>query len=447
VKKILTVAGSDSGGGAGIQADLKTITLLGGFGMSVITALTAQNTLGVQAIWEVPEPFVERQIDAVLKDIGIDAVKTGMLANAQIVKVASQKIRSYRIRKLIVDPVMVAKGGGVLLSHDAQEYLKSHLVPLALVVTPNIEEASALCGLEIKDVNDMKKAARAIYSMGPKNVVIKGGHLDGGEALDLLYDGREFFEYNAERIETKNTHGTGCCHSAAISTFIAQGYSVTEAVEKAKLFVTDAIRFSLNIGRGHGPINPYAAPEREMARYEVIQVLKNAVYLLKQSAVGVLIPEVQSNLGYALPHARSINDVAAIPGRIIALKDTIITVSDPEFGASRHIAQVILSVMRRHPDMRSAMNIRFEKGLIDRCKSLKLRVRSFDRRHEPREVKEREGLSLAWGVESILKREKVVPDIIFDGGEVGKEPMIRVIGRDPIHVVQKIQEIWRFKSI
>jgi hydroxymethylpyrimidine kinase/phosphomethylpyrimidine kinase len=441
VKRILTVAGSDSGGGAGIQADLKTITLLGGFGMSVITALTAQNTLGVQGIREVPGSFVEKQIDAVLKDIGADAVKTGMLANAEIVKVASQKIRSYRIKRLIVDPVMVAKSGDVLLSHNAHEYLKSHLLPLALVATPNIEEASALCGLEIKDVNGMKKAARALHRMGPKNVVIKGGHLDRGEALDLLYDGREFFEYNAERIETKDTHGTGCCHSAAISTFIAQGYSVTEAVREAKLFITDAIRFSLNIGNGYGPINPYVAPGREMARYEVIQVLKNAVYLLKQSALAALIPEVQSNLGYALPYARSVHDIAAIPGRIIALKDTITTVSDPEFGASRHIAQVILTVMRRHPDMRSAMNIRFDKSLIKRCKSLKMRVRSFDRRHEPRDVKEREGLSLAWGVESILKREKAVPDIIFDGGELGKEPMIRVIGRDPIHVVQRIQEI------
>lgn len=438
MKKVLTIAGSDSGGGAGIQADIKTITLLGSYGMSVITALTAQNTVGIEAVLGVPESFVGKQIDAVLKDIGADAVKVGMLANAKILKIVAGKIRKYKIDKVIVDPVMVAKSGHVLLSRQAHGALKSHLLPLTFVLTPNIPEASALCGIEIRNLKDLEKAAKAIYHLGPKNVLIKGGHLEDGKALDLLYDGKEFFEYTAERIETKNTHGTGCSYSAAISTFIAQGEPVFKAIQKAKQFITNAIRFSLDIGKGHGPVNPYAPVAREMAKYHAIEELKEAINILKQKPIGFLIPEVQSNLGFALPYATSPQDIAAIPGRIVAFRDSIATVSHPEFGASRHIAQVILTVMKYDKQLRAAMNIRFDENFLKRCKLLKFRVRSFDRQYEPEKVKEREGSSLKWGIETIVKEEGLVPDIIFDKGDVGKEPMIRVIGRDPMDVVHKI---------
>ena len=441
MKKVLTIAGSDSGGGAGIQADIKTITLLGSYGMSVITALTAQNTVGIEAVLGIPESFVGKQIDAVLRDIGADAIKVGMLANAKIVRMVAGKIRKYKIEKVIVDPVMVAKSGDVLLSKPAQEALKSHLLPLSYVLTPNIPEASVLSGVEVRDLKDLEKAAKAIYRLGPKSVLIKGGHLEGGKALDLLYDGKQFFEYTAERIETKNTHGTGCSYSAAISTFIAQGDPVFKAIQKARQFITDAIRFSLDIGKGYGPVNPYAPVAREMARYKVIEKLKEAINMLKQKPIGFLIPEVQSNLGFALPYPQSIQDIAAIPGRIVVFKDSIATVSDPEFGASKHIAQVILTVMKYDNQLRAAMNIRFDESFIKRCKSLKFRVRSFDRQYEPEEVKEREGSSLKWGIESIVKEEGLVPDIIFDKGDLGKEPMIRVIGKDPMDVVYKILKV------
>jgi len=209
MKRILTIAGSDSGGGAGIQADLKAITLLGGYGMSVLTALTAQNTVGVQAIHEVPAQFVETQIDSVLSDIGADAIKTGMLANADIIAVVAKKIKEYGMKKVVVDPVMVAKSGDPLLRKDAQDVLIKRLVPLAMVVTPNLPEASVLTGFKVKSVEEMRKAAHRIYELGAKNVVVKGGHLKG-MAIDILYDGRKFEEIKGKRIETKNTHGTGC---------------------------------------------------------------------------------------------------------------------------------------------------------------------------------------------------------------------------------------------
>jgi len=257
VKRVLTIAGSDSGGGAGIQADLKTITVLGGFGMSVITALTAQNTLGVQGVYDIPVAFIEKQFDSVATDIGVDAAKTGMLSSSEIIRCVAKKIRQYKIRKLVVDPVMVAKGGSPLLREEARETLIKELIPLALVITPNIPEAEVLTGMRIATKNNMKKAAVKIHKLGAKNVVIKGGHLEG-EAMDLLFDGKSFYEFTAKRINTRHTHGTGCTFASAIATGLAQGDGVLAVVKQAKDYVTEAIRFGLAIGGGQGPVNHVA---------------------------------------------------------------------------------------------------------------------------------------------------------------------------------------------
>jgi len=437
MKRILTIAGSDSGGGAGIQADLKAITLLGGYGMSVLTALTAQNTLGVQAIYEVPVLFVEKQIDSVLSDIGADAIKTGMLANAEIVEVVAKKVRQYKVDKVVVDPVMVAKSGDRLLRKDAQEALIKRLIPLSMVVTPNLMEASVLTGLKVSSIEGMKKAAHRIYQLGSKHVVVKGGHLKG-KAIDLLYDGEKYEEIEGPRIETKNTHGTGCTFASAIATFLARGDTVAEALRKAKVFITMAIQSGLALGKGTGPTNPSAYVLREMERYRVIQELKKAIEVLKVEKVGYLIPEVSSNLGYALPNAEGIEDIAAFPGRIIRFEDSVATLSDPEFGASQHIANIILTVMKFDPEYCSAMNIRYSKENVARLRGKGFLVGHFDRRFEPKRVKQREGSSLEWGVGEVLRKLRRVPDLIYDQGDVGKEPMIRVLGKNPVEVVEKI---------
>jgi len=255
--RILTVAGSDSGGGAGIQADLKAITVLGGFGASVVTALTAQNTLGVSGVFEVPVDFVALQFDAVASDIGADAAKTGMLASSGVVRLVARKVAEYRIPNLVVDPVMLAKSGDALLSDEARRTILDALIPLAALVTPNLPEAAALSGLPVRTPDDMRRAAERILASGVRNVLVKGGHLEG-RALDILYDGQEFVEFSSDRIHTKNTHGTGCAYSAAMATFLGHGHPVREAVRQAKAFITTAIRHGLSIGRGHGPTNPYA---------------------------------------------------------------------------------------------------------------------------------------------------------------------------------------------
>jgi hydroxymethylpyrimidine kinase/phosphomethylpyrimidine kinase len=437
MKRILTIAGSDSGGGAGIQADLKAITLLGGFGMSVITALTAQNTLGVHGIHEIPPSFVEKQMEVVLSDIGADAIKTGMLAHSEIIRVVARKIRQYGLKYVVVDPVMVAKSGDSLLRKDAQEALIRELIPLAWIVTPNLPEASVLAGFKVTSVEEMRKAARRIHQLGAKHVVVKGGHLKG-RAVDLLYDGKRFEEIVAPRIKTKNTHGTGCTFASAIATFLARGDTVYGAVQKAKTFITLAIQSGLSLGKGTGPTNPSAYVLREMERYRVVQELKRAVEVLKGEEIGRLIPEVSSNLGYALPFAEGVEDVAAFPGRIVRFRDSVTTYSDPEFGASRHVANIILTVMKFDPEYCSAMNIRYSRETLAQLGRKGFLAGRFDRRLEPKKLKKQEGSSLEWGVGEVLRKMKRVPDFVYDEGDMGKEPMIRVLGRNPMEVVQKI---------
>ena len=258
MKKALTIAGSDSGGGAGIQADLKTFTAFGVFGTSAVTALTAQNTVGVQGIYEVDPEFVGKQVRSVLDDIGADAVKTGMLANPEIVRTVAGIIREYRLDNVVVDPVMIAKSGDSLLSEEACGTLIDELVPLSTVVTPNTREAEAMLNMSISTIKEMKYAGEKIHDMGCKWVVIKGGHSgDDKNATDVVYDGNEFHLLSEERYRTKNSHGTGCTFSSAITAGLARGFTPIEAIKRAKAFISAAIREGLDIGAGHGPTNHF----------------------------------------------------------------------------------------------------------------------------------------------------------------------------------------------
>lgn len=255
IPKAMTIAGSDSGGGAGIQADLKTFAALGVYGTSALTAVTAQNTRGVFAIAEVPEEVVIAQIDVTMEDIGADAVKTGMLSAPSIVEVVADRLEAWGT-PLVVDPVMVAKSGDHLLQPAAVGMVKRLLLPLARVVTPNIPEAEVLSGRQITTIDDAREAAKAIAALGPRFVVIKGGH-SPGEPVDRVWDGEELHEFASERVLTQNTHGTGCTFSAGIAAFIARGLPPLEAIAAAKDYLTEALRQSYAIGDGHSPVNHF----------------------------------------------------------------------------------------------------------------------------------------------------------------------------------------------
>lgn len=258
VARAMTIAGSDSGGGAGIQADLKTFAALGVYGTSVITAVTAQNTLSVDEIAEIPADMVATQIDAVMSDIGTDAVKTGMLAHSGIIEAVAERIGTLDIPNVVVDPVMVAKSGDRLLREEAIDAYRTQLLPRALVVTPNIPEAEALTDITIETDDDAGRAAKAIVGMGARWVVVKGGHREG-PIKDILYSDEAVHEFVSERIQSKNTHGTGCTFASAIAAHLARGCSVEEAVSQAKEYVSAAIGAAYPVGRGHGPLNHFYA--------------------------------------------------------------------------------------------------------------------------------------------------------------------------------------------
>lgn len=268
--KALTIAGSDSGGGAGIQADLKTFQELGVYGMSALTAITAQNTLGVHGVYPLDPEAVAAQLEAVGSDLPPDAVKTGMLFSSEIIRVVAAKVEQFGWQQqLVIDPVMVAKGGSQLLLREAVDALITHLLPLSLAITPNLPEAELLTGMRIQGRGDREQAARVLHAMGPKYIVLKGGHgPEGDEAVDLLYDGREFKYLSSPRIETRHTHGTGCTFSAAVTAALAGGRSMPQAVQLAKDFIQAAIEDSLDIGTGQGPTNHFAYGKRMRLRGE-----------------------------------------------------------------------------------------------------------------------------------------------------------------------------------
>lgn len=255
--RVLSIAGSDSGGGAGIQADIKTCTALGCYGMTAITAITAQNTVGVRSVFDLPLAQVQAQIDAVYEDIGVDAVKTGMLANAALVRGTAQALKKHHAINLVVDPVMISKSGAVLLREDAVETMKEHLIPMATVVCPNIPEAEALTGVSIHDEKDIETVLKHLYALGPQYVLLKGGHLESSDANDFLYDGRDIQVYPSPRIVTTHTHGTGCTYSAAIACFLSRQETLPRAVQLAKEYLTQAILQGgkLQVGHGIGPLH------------------------------------------------------------------------------------------------------------------------------------------------------------------------------------------------
>jgi len=428
---ILTIAGSDSGGGAGIEADLKTFAALGMHGACAITSVTAQNTLGVERVYDLPEDVIVDQIRAVRSDIRVDYVKIGMLSSDGIVRTVAEEIEGI---PFVLDPVMSAEAGGSLLADDALDALVSVLIPLASVVTPNVYEACAITGIRIRSIEDAEHAAAAIVTLGCRAAVITGGHLDG---TDVLCEG------GSGKIEPPGlirgsggiigggTHGAGCTYSSALASYLAKGLSVPDACIAAKGFVEKAIANSSSIGHGVAPVNQTLEVISDAARYHAIADVNAAVKAIENSqSFASLIPEVGCNIGSATPAAQSVGDVAAVRGRIVTVSgDRARAVGCAEFGASSHIARLILAVMQFDPMMRGALNIRYSGGVISACEECGYTMASFDRRYEPPHHK-----TMDWGAEYAIREAGSVPQVIWDAGGVGKEAMVRILGGSAVEV-------------
>jgi hydroxymethylpyrimidine/phosphomethylpyrimidine kinase len=389
---------------------------------------------------------VALQLDTVVRDLPIDAIKTGMLSNPGIIRAVSLRLKALGVERLVVDPVMVAKGGTALLQKEAESELMHGLLPLAFVVTPNLSEAEVLAEMPIRTLGEMEEAARRIQAKGPRYVVVKGGHLSG-PPIDVMFDGHTIEHLQGERIETKSTHGTGCTFASAIAAELAKGADVRDAVRRAKVYISTAIRLAEPIGHGYGPTHHLAALYQDAVRYDILCLLEQAVAELRAGDIAVLIPEVQSNLGMALPGAYRYEDVAAWEGRLVRLGGSVQPVGSPRFGASRYVATIILTAMRADASSRSAMNIRYSDDILRACQTAGLRIGSFSHRNGPATVQTHEVSTLALGVAEAIKACGGVPDIIYDLGGVGKEAMVRVLGRDPLHVAQKVLAIRRYLGL
>ena len=434
MKIVMTIGGSDCSGGAGIQADIKTFSAFGVHGTSVLTAITAQNSDGVQAIQEVPVRIVEQQLQSVMRDMAVDYAKTGMLYSAEIIVVAATQLKRYNV-PFVLDPVMSAGAGGILLEDNALNTLIELLIPICAVVTPNVPEASRISGLEIKDKEDAKLAALKINDMGASAVLIKGGHLEhdiaAGKATDLIYDG-EFEHISTSMIKQgKIVHGAGCTFSAALAAELAKGTNLHDAAASAKKFVYNAILCGEKLPN---LIVVNQSLRKDADRYFVLENVKEAVTMLKETLnFKNHIPEVGTNIGMAIADAKSEHDVAAVDGRIIAAREGV-HAGCVDFGVSSHVARLILTMMKHDKRKRSAINLKYTSELIEACDELGLTVSSFDRAKEPIGAK-----TMDWGV----REASVVfsPDVVYDLGAVGKEPMVRIFGNTAVEVAVKVKGI------
>ncbi len=432
MKTAMTIAGADSGGGAGIAADLKTFAALGVHGTCIITSVTAQNTQGVLNSFDIPPDFIEEQFEAVIGDIKIDCVKTGMLSSPEIVRVAARLVKKEKL-PLVIDPVMAAEAGGTLLKSEAVQVLIEDLLPLSVVVTPNVSEAQRLSGMKIRDISDASKAAKIISELGAKSVIVTGGHLKG---TDILYSNGEFILIKGKLIKG-GTHGSGCTHSAVITAQLSKGATLIEAAHCAKEFVEQAITLSFKIGKGAAPVNQIGHVLADAQRFRVIRNIEQALDLIINSqGFSDLIPEVGCNVAMGIPNASSVSDIAAVSGRIVRLKNEPHAVGCVAFGASSHIARFVLTAMHYNDLMRASMNIRYSEETLITCGDLGFSIASFRREDEP------QGMStMEWGVSDAINRVGKVPDVIYDKGGVGKEAMIRLLGRDAMEVAGKATKI------
>ncbi len=430
----LTIAGSDSVGGAGLQADLKAFEALGIHGCTVVTCVTSQNTNGVSSIFPIPQQEVASQIRSVLEDVKLGAVKTGMLFSSETVKTVATLLKGVRA-PIVVDPVMVATTGSPLHESGFLEMLITKLIPMSTIVTPNLLEAERMTGIKVKDERSAKRAATEILELGPDAVLLKGGHLRTKEATDfLLWDG-EILKLSTPRIDVE-VHGTGCTLASLIAGNLAHGYEIEEAVRISKSMIYKAILSREVVGAGIPCANPLSILRAEAQKATVLEDLEVASKALEDIMDSDLIPEVGTNMGYGMLGALEPEEVAAFDGRIVRCGTRAKKVGCARFGASKHVARIVLATSSCDPETRCAMNVKYSEANVSACRKAKLSVASFERAKEPKGVS-----SMTWGVLDAIERYGRVPDVIYDKGGMGKEPMIRLLGRSPEDLLLKLKKI------
>jgi len=425
---ILSIGGSDPSSGAGIQSDIKTFSNHNVYGFTAVTAITSQNTRKVTSIEPVSTKSLRAQLDSILSDFHIDAIKIVMVYNSQIIKVIHSKLRNIKV-PIVIDPIIKSTTGTMLLKKSALHDYKKMIIPLADVITPNKYEAKVLSG-----TSNMNKSAKKIQAMGAKCVIITGATSSNSQISDFILEENRKYVISGKKIPTRN-HGSGCNYSASISVSLAKGNTIHYAVKTAKDYVYQSIRNSKNIGKGVNITHKNIS--------NGMRELSDSINHFKQiKNIYKIIPECQTNFVFAKKNPKSIMDVLGISGRLVKSGKEVVTAGEIVYGGSQHVGTAVIQVNKKFPEIRSGLNIKYDPKIISKAKKSKFTVLSYDRSKEPKKSKQKENSSISWGISNCINAKS--PDMIYHKGDIGKEPMILIFGNNPNDVIRKVSKFTPF---
>ena len=431
---LLSIGGSDPSSGAGIQSDVKTFDALNAHGLTVITAITGQNTSSFGMIEPVSQKILKNQLDSVISDFKIDGIKIGMVYNSEIIKTIYKELKNIKI-PIVLDPIIKSTTGGLLIEKIAINDFKKFLIPLATVITPNKFEAENLSEIKIDSKKSLQKAAKKIQDMGAKNIVITGLETKNGQISDFILEKKKRYTVSGKKIPKIN-HGSGCNYSSSLLFSLVNGTSLKEAVKFSKQFTYNSIKNARKIGYG---IDITHMKNEDAIRTELIHAINKFVEIKN---IYKSIPECQTNFVFSKKNPKSVKDILGVSGRIVKTGNTATVAGDLSYGGSKHVATALITMNEKFPDIRAAINLKHNKETISKLRKKKLLISSYDRNEEPKNVKTKEGSSIAWGVKYAIKNSEEPPDVIYHKGDFGKEPMMIIFAKTPALIIEKISKLF-----
>jgi len=431
---LLSIGGSDPSSGAGIQSDIKTFDLLNAHGLTVITAITGQNTSSFGMIEPVSQKILKNQLDSVISDFKIDGIKIGMVYNSEIIKTIYRELKNKKIL-IVLDPIIKSTTGGLLIEKTSINDFKKFLIPLATVITPNKFEAEFLSKIKIDSKKSLQKAAQKIQSMGTKNIVITGLEIKNDQISDFILEGKNQYTLSGKKIPKIN-HGSGCNYSSSLLFSLASGNSLREAVKFSKQFTYNSIKNAKSVGYGIGITQ---IKSKDVIHTELTHAINKFVEIKN---IYKNIPECQTNFVFSKKNPKSIKDILGVSGRIVKTGNKITVAGDLAYGGSKHVATALITMNKKYPEIRSAINLKYDKETISKLRKVKLFISSYDRDAEPKNAKTKEGSSVGWGVKHAIKNLEEPPDVIYHKGDFGKEPMIIIFAKTPTLIIEKISKLF-----
>jgi len=431
---LLSIGGSDPSSGAGIQSDVKTFDMLNSYGLTVITAITGQNTSNFGMIQPVSKKILKNQLELLISDFKIDGIKIGMVYNSEIIKTIHDELKNKKI-PIVLDPIIKSTTGGLLIEKNAIKDFKRFLIPLASIITPNKFEAEFLSQIKINSKKSLLKAAQKIQKMGVKNVVITGAEIKNNRISDFILEEENQYMISG-KIIPKTNHGSGCNYSSSLLVSIANGKPLKESVKFSKQFTYNSIKNAKNIGHGieitqiKNPDKIQIELSNEINKFiEIKNIYKN-------------IPECQTNFVFSKINPKSINDILGISGRIVKTGNKVKVAGDLSYGGSKHVATALITMNKKYPEIRSAINLKYNEETIFKLRKMRLIISSYDRSAEPNKIKSKEGSSIEWGIKHAIRKLETPPDIIYHKGDFGKEPMIIVFAKTPAIIIEKVSKLF-----